>query len=427
MTLIDVITYDGDNNTLVYKYPHSEFNTLSQLIVHESQEAVFFKNGQMLDSFGPGKYPLHTGNIPLVSKLLNLPSGGVSPFRCEVYFVNKALALNYRWGTMSKARVMDNTYNLLLEIGASGTLGLKVIDPRMLLSKIVGTEGELKAEDCLNYFRENVSTKVKEYLARVMKKQGMNFLLLDTYLSDFSVAVRERLQETFNDVGVEIYNFVIGTISIPDEQYQVILEGQQDIQKATYERKLRRIDAESDAETDVIRAGGRAKSRAIEGYNWADEQVAEITKLYASNLGSNQGAVGMLAQAPMALAFGNMLRDNMEPILGSQFSNPPLNFGGGNVNNTSKQENTSGELGGFDIDFGGGLFPEKEKFDSPFNVDNDAMNPNQIEEDASPTESAKTIEEDPIEILTKLKKMLDMELISQAQYDSKVQEVLGRM
>lgn len=233
MTLIDVITYDGDNNTLVYKYPHSEFNTLSQLIVHESQEAVFFKNGQMLDSFGPGKYPLHTGNIPLVSKLLNLPSGGVSPFRCEVYFVNKALALNYRWGTMSKARVMDNTYNLLLEIGASGTLGLKVIDPRMLLSKIVGTEGELKAEDCLNYFRENVSTKVKEYLARVMKKQGMNFLLLDTYLSDFSVAVRERLQETFNDVGVEIYNFVIGTISIPDEQYQVILEGQQDIQKAT--------------------------------------------------------------------------------------------------------------------------------------------------------------------------------------------------
>lgn len=62
MTLIDVITYDGDNNTLVYKYPHSEFNTLSQLIVHESQEAVFFKNGQMLDSFGPGKYPLHTGN-----------------------------------------------------------------------------------------------------------------------------------------------------------------------------------------------------------------------------------------------------------------------------------------------------------------------------------------------------------------------------
>ena len=135
----------------------------------------------------------------------------------------------------------------------------------------------------------------------------------------------------------------------------------------------------------------------------------------------------MLAQAPMALAFGNMLRDNMEPILGSQFSNPPLNFGGGNVNNTSKQENTSGELGGFDIDFGGGLFPEKEKFDSPFNVDNDAMNPNQIEEDASPTESAKTIEEDPIEILTKLKKMLDMELISQAQYDSKVQEVLGRM
>ena len=169
MALIDVITYEGSNDVLVYKYPHTEFNTLSQLEVHESQEAIFFRDGKMLDSFGPGRYTLHTGNIPILSKLINLPTGGESPFRCEVYFVNKALTLNYKWGTQSKTRVMDNQFHLLLELGASGTVGLKVVNPRMLLGKIVGTELALSAEVCLNYFRENISAKVKEYLSRVMQ------------------------------------------------------------------------------------------------------------------------------------------------------------------------------------------------------------------------------------------------------------------
>lgn len=94
MAIIEVIQYEGDKNTLVYRYPNTEFNTLSQLIVHESQKAVFFKNGQMLDVMEPGKYTLHTGNIPLLNKLINLPTGGVSQFQCQVYFVNTALALN---------------------------------------------------------------------------------------------------------------------------------------------------------------------------------------------------------------------------------------------------------------------------------------------------------------------------------------------
>ena len=168
MALIDVIKYEGSRDILIYRYPNTEFNTMSQLVVHESQEAVFFKNGRMLDVFRPGKYTLHTKNIPLLNKVINLPFGGESPFQCEVYFVNKAIALNYKWGTMSKTRVMDNKFHILLEIGACGTLGLRVVNPRELLWKIVGTESELTAEACLNFFRENVSAKVKEYLANVM-------------------------------------------------------------------------------------------------------------------------------------------------------------------------------------------------------------------------------------------------------------------
>lgn len=324
--VFDVISYDGSNDVLVYKFPHTEFNTLSQLIVHESQKAIFFRDGQMLDTLGPGRHTLHTGNIPLLSRVMNLPYGGESPFQCEVYFVNEALAMNYKWGTMGQTRVMDKQFNLLLNIGANGTVGLRVIDPRMLLSRVVGSETELTAEACFNYFRENVSAQMKQYLARVMSKPEMNFLLLEMYLTDFATAVKATLNDVFRDVGVELYNFVIGGVHIPPEEYAVITEGQKDLAKAQYEKKLKKLAAEGDAESMKILADGRAVARRIEGYNWADEQVAEITKIYASHIGEGNSPVNMLAQAPMAMAFGSMLRSNMEPIMGMTFSNPPQNF-----------------------------------------------------------------------------------------------------
>ena len=77
MAVFDVIAWeDGDNQTFVWKYPGEDFNTASQLIVHESQEAVLFKDGQALDLFGPGRYTLQTENIPLLNNLVNIPTGG---------------------------------------------------------------------------------------------------------------------------------------------------------------------------------------------------------------------------------------------------------------------------------------------------------------------------------------------------------------
>lgn len=94
MAIQEVIKYEGDNSTLIYKHPAEDFNTLSQLIVHESQETVFFSDGQALDSFKAGRYTLETKNIPLISKIRNLVSGGVSPFHVEVYFINLATMMD---------------------------------------------------------------------------------------------------------------------------------------------------------------------------------------------------------------------------------------------------------------------------------------------------------------------------------------------
>ena len=88
--IADIIKYEGDNSTFIWKHPCEDFNTTTQLIVHESQEAIFFANGQALDLFGAGRHTLETQNIPLLRKIINIPTGGETPFHCEVYFINRA-------------------------------------------------------------------------------------------------------------------------------------------------------------------------------------------------------------------------------------------------------------------------------------------------------------------------------------------------
>ncbi|MDR3122533.1 MAG: SPFH domain-containing protein, partial [Treponema sp.] len=118
--IVQIIKYEGDTDGFIWKHPTEDFNTGSQLIVHESQEALFFLNGQALDLFGPGRHTLETQNIPLIRGILNKPAGAEAPFHCEVYFINKTEQLSIKWGTDSKVQYMEPVYQFPLQIGASG-------------------------------------------------------------------------------------------------------------------------------------------------------------------------------------------------------------------------------------------------------------------------------------------------------------------
>ena len=359
MALFDVISYQGPSDVLIYRCPKKDFNTMSQLIVRESQEAIFFKYGVKMDILPAGRYTLQTNNIPILGKVLNLAMGGETPFQCEVYFVNRAIALSRKWGTSSQARVLDQSSGLYLTIGASGEIGLRVIDPRRLMLEVVGTESELTADRCLNYFRENITMQVKTYIVQMMKQPGISFMDLDGNLPEFSDLVKKSLDQAFQKIGVGINNFVISNMVIPEQQYAVLIENQQRMVQQKYDllytrkdldfqqeakkisaqgdRESLRIEAEGDAERslikaradaqkDVLMAQARAKARAVEGYNWADEQRAAMGKQYAESGFVQQNPATMLAQTPLAFAFGNMLRDNVEPIMNPVFSQDGLNF-----------------------------------------------------------------------------------------------------
>lgn len=219
MELASIIKYEGgvdSNRTFVWKHPREDFNTGSQLIVHESQEAIFFLNGHMLDSFGPGRHEIKTQNIPLLNALINLPTNGESPFHAEVYFVNLCEQMGISWGTNSKIQYIEPAYDFPLSIGASGEMALAVREPRKLLVKIVGTEAILSQEKLIHYFKSFLQTRIKNAITKSISRQKISIFEIDSYLDELSVEVNHRLEPDFAEYGLELTQMLVTTIVKPD-------------------------------------------------------------------------------------------------------------------------------------------------------------------------------------------------------------------
>ena len=281
--LASIIKYEGDNETLVWKHPIEDFNFGSQLIVHESQEAIFFRDGQALDLFGAGRYTLQTQQLPLLEKIYKLPTDTEGTFHSEVYFVNLATQMGIKWGTDSKVRLFDPASGLHIEIGASGEFNIRVTDSRKLLLKVVGTTGGLGQEQLLGigngkgFFRSMVMTQVKSYLAQTIKENAINILEIDEHLMSLSGALRERINAALDEYGLTMPEFYVSRIVTPDddpnfrrmkEQYaeQYLLVRQEGIRKAEAEAAADRkaVEAQTAARMKIIGAQGEAEALKIQ-------------------------------------------------------------------------------------------------------------------------------------------------------------------
>ena len=281
--LASIIKYEGDNETLVWKHPIEDFNFGSQLIVHESQEAIFFRDGQALDLFGAGRYTLQTQQLPLLEKIYKLPTDTEGTFHSEVYFVNLATQMGVKWGTDSKVRLFDPASGLHIELGASGEFNIRVTDSRKLLLKVVGTTGGLGQEQLLGigngkgFFRSMVMTQVKSYLAQTIRENAINILEIDEHLMALSGALRERINAALDEYGLTMPEFYVSRIVTPDddpnfrrmkEQYaeQYLLVRQENIRKAEAEAAADRkaVEAQTAARMKIIGAQGEAEALKIQ-------------------------------------------------------------------------------------------------------------------------------------------------------------------
>ncbi|NLL64007.1 MAG: zinc-ribbon domain-containing protein [Ruminococcaceae bacterium] len=287
--IADIIKYEGDNSTFIWKHPCEDFNTTTQLIVHESQEAIFFLNGQALDLFGPGRHTLETQNIPLLSRILNRITGGDTPFHCEVYFVNKTEQMSIKWGTDSKVQYVEPTYGFPISIGASGEMSLRAEDSRKLLLKLVGTENFLGQQKLIGFFRAFLMTRVKTYIAQTMKANAINIFELDENLTLFSNAIYQQLIPDFADYGVSLERFFVTNVVKPDgdRQYEKFKElhfrQYADIAEAKLRQQTDLIYAQTEAQKVVIDSQAQATKRAQEGYTYQQERGFDVATEVARN------------------------------------------------------------------------------------------------------------------------------------------------
>lgn len=322
MALADVIKYEGDNSTFIWKHPTEDFNTNSQLIVHESQEAIFFMNGQPMDLFGSGRYTLETQNIPILNKIINLPTGGVSAFHCEVYFVNKVEQMAIQWGTDSKVQYIEPTYGFPISLGAGGEMSIKVADSKKLLLRLVGTEKDLSRDKLVSYFRAFLLARVKTYIAQTLKSDKINIFEIDERLLEFSDAIKEKLVGDFDEYGLSLEKFFVTRIVKPDgdAQYenfkQLHFRQYADIADAKIRQQVGVIDQQTEAQKLIIESQSLAQKRSIEGYNYQQERGFDI----AEKLAGNEG-VGNFSSAGIGLGVMAGVGGSVGSTIGSAFTN----------------------------------------------------------------------------------------------------------
>ena len=377
--LASIIKYEGDRDTLIWKHPIEDFNLGSQLIVHESQEAIFFKDGQALDLFGPGRYTLETQQLPLLEKLYQLPTDTEGTFHSEVYFINKTVQMALKWGTPEKVRFIDPLTGVPLELGASGEMNLQVADSRKLLVKLVGTGkgiswGDGATGSLQAMFRPLIANAVKTNLASVIKAEAIDLLEIDEKLDLLSATLKEKLLPGFEEYGLTVPQFYVNRIVLPEEdpnfkrirelhtitlqtrmiqadavvktaqaqseaQYRTAQEQSKatieaarreaELQKQTTETEIARREAErkviaAQAEAQAQRMAGLTEAEIMQakGYNQRDVLQAEVQKAYAQGIGEmgpkiSTGGGSSIVGDVLGLGLGMAAAGAVAPQMGS--------------------------------------------------------------------------------------------------------------
>lgn len=348
--VVSLIKYEGDNSTFIWKHPIEDFNLGSQLIVHESQEAIFFRDGRALDLFGAGRYTLTTASLPLLEELYKLPTNADEVFHSEVYFINKTVQMAIKWGTPDKVRFIDPLTGVPLQLGASGEMNIRVADSRKLLLKLVGTTGGIAWDDSAGFskslqasFRPLIASAVKTNLPSAIKNEAIDILEIDEKLDIISSALKDKIEAGFEEYGLAIPQFYVTNVVLPEddpnfkrirelhtitlqtrviqaeatvktaqaqsqaqyrtaeEQSKAAIEAahrEAELQRQQTQTEIARREAErrvieAQAEAQAMRMAGLTEAEIMQakGYNQKDVLQAEVQKAYAEGIGNMGPAV----------------------------------------------------------------------------------------------------------------------------------------
>lgn len=218
---IEVIEWlDDTGNEMVHRFEMGgEIKVGAQLVVQESQWAVFFRDGKALDVFGPGRHTLTTMNIPILSKLINMPFGGTSPFRADVYYINRKVFTDMKWGTKEPVLFRDSEF-AMVRLRAFGKFATKVVEPQLFINTFVGSKGVQSADDVETYVKDIIVARLQDVLGENLK----TVLDLARMYDELAEGLKARTREDFAKYGLELVDLFIGAITPPEEVQKVIDE-----------------------------------------------------------------------------------------------------------------------------------------------------------------------------------------------------------
>ena len=217
---IDIIEWtDSSNDTMVYRFERygNEIKYGAQLIVRETQTAVFINEGKLADVFEPGTYTLETENIPILSTLQGWKHGLQSPFKAEVYFVNTRRFVDLKWGTKNPIMLRDKEFGPV-RLRTFGTYAIRISDPTTFISEIVGTDGHFTTDEITSQLRNLIVARSADLIA----ESGIPVLDLAANYDELGEFLSARIKDDFNAYGLELTKILVENISLPPAVEEVL-------------------------------------------------------------------------------------------------------------------------------------------------------------------------------------------------------------